>query len=262
MKVNKIYYKHFKNKGYNSFSEIKFQEGLKLIDVSSNPIKNFKGLNEQPQLSTLQCDNTIIESFEGAQFQPALYQLSFHNTPLSRSFVSKPLMIQIMALVSFGPSLNNVNGIIITKKARQLAASLAEKIRPYLNNGFVLISASPPTVAKLGVSNLNASKKSKSESYDAIEIDLDVQDSAEEEKKVQTNNDKLKLLRERIKNLKTQKKEMMQKKEKDIVKSFVTQPQKRPARKARNVQKEKEQKNSQQENHPQEEQYHEEENLQ
>ncbi|OHS99830.1 hypothetical protein TRFO_33614 [Tritrichomonas foetus] len=185
---NKIDFKSYVGKGYQSFASIKIPKVIKSIDFSYNPIKNFEGLGQNHQLVILKCDNTSLESFKGAEIQVSLLQFSCLNSPLAKS-----KLLQVMSLVVFGQSLNSVNGHVILQKNREIALKIGDQAKVHLLRGFILSSADPLMISRPG-------------QKDSIAVDLTVDEFLQREKKLQSNNEKLEEMRKRLKELKEQKK--------------------------------------------------------
>ena len=192
----KIDFRSFVSKNYHSFDEIKILSDVKSIDVSSNPIKNFNGIQQFPKLINLKMDNTQLESLENANLLVSLNQFSCLNTPLAKKV--KQNLLQIMCLVVFGQSIRVINGKCVTEENREKAKKVAEKIKPQLTRGYLLVSYEPLAISRPG-------------SKDFIEVDIDGVEFLNKESEILQNEQKLVEMRKKLQELMNEKKKEQEK---------------------------------------------------
>jgi hypothetical protein len=127
--------------GIASFADLILSPTLKTLDVSRNPIIDFRGLQERGKLTTIKADRTKIHSFRGAEALISLEGLSMLQTPIAgeRHF-------EVMAVIVFGPTLKTINGAIVRPRVHEQANLLRSNVGPHLTAGSLLTCCSPPTV--------------------------------------------------------------------------------------------------------------------
>ena len=125
-------------KKLTAFPRIIRAQTVTSLDISNNPIPNFKGMVTMPNLDLLKIDNTLIKSFEGAVQQNALTVIMMDKAPISLY-----PHVQLMSCIVFGDSLRRVNKINVTKKDIKLANELRESLFESLVEGWIITSISP-----------------------------------------------------------------------------------------------------------------------
>lgn len=212
---------NYSKKGIKSFSELHIPETVISLDVSGNPILSFEGLQQFPQMNTLKANDTRIRTFKGAQIQNSLFNLSLLNTPLS-----KEKHLTIMSLVTFGQSLQNVNGKYVLPETRTLAAKIKTKVLPYLERGYLISSVEPDLKVHLPGAQRD------------IIVDLELDEFLEKEKIISENDKKIQEMKARILLLQKEKREKKIEKvdKKKIIDSFLS-PSPKKAKKPTNTNK-------------------------
>jgi hypothetical protein len=131
----------FRNRGLNSFPAIGRSLHLTRLDLSDNPLQDFRGMAPYASLRHLIASNTKIQSFAGAVPQADLEELTLLNTPLGceRYF-------WVMALIVFGEGLTIVNGQQLGAAQLREAYAIAPSIGLFLRDGWVLKRLKPVTL--------------------------------------------------------------------------------------------------------------------
>lgn len=195
-------------KGVKSFSEIYIPESVISVDVSGNPLlSSFEGLASFPQMTTLKANETRISTFKGAQTQTSLVNLSLLNTPLAKE---KHLII--MSLLTFGLTLQNVNGKLVLPEMRTLAIKIRSKVLPYLERGYLLSSVDPELKVHFPGSQRD------------IIVDLELDEFLEKEKLISENDKKIQEMKKKILLLQKEKRENKLAKvdKKQLIESFLS----------------------------------------
>lgn len=200
-------YVNYYKKGIKSFSEIYIPETVISIDISDNPLfSSFEGLGSFSQMTTLKANGTRISSFKGASTQNSLLNLSLLNTPLS-----KEKNLSLMALMTFGSTLRNVNGKYLSQEVKNLALQIKPKALPYLERGYLISQVEPVLKVHLPGSN------------EDIIVDLNTDEFIKKEKLIQENDKAIQEMKKRLLELRKEKREKKasQVDQKKLIDSFI-----------------------------------------
>ena len=128
----------YRGKQLSYFPDNMHLEDYYSVSFTNNPILSFKNFPVLPKLEILILDNTLINNLMYATPQPNLRKLYLRNTPFSR-YNSQEIMCSIV----FGKNLKFYNGKSITEESILISSFMASDIRPYLLQGWVIISMNP-----------------------------------------------------------------------------------------------------------------------
>ena len=128
----------YRGKQLSYFPDNMHLEDYYQISFANTPILSFKNFPVLPKLEILILDNTLINNLMYAMPQPNLRKLYLRNTPFSR-YNSQEIMCSIV----FGSNLKFYNGKSITEESILISSFMASDIRPYLLQGWVIISMNP-----------------------------------------------------------------------------------------------------------------------
>ena len=129
---------HYKGKTVYEFPNIPNADEYTTISFAQTPILSFKNFPVLPNLVVLILDGTLITNLAHVVPQPKLKKLYLRSTPFSK-YAAQEIMCSIM----FGPSLQIYNGMEITEESRILSGFMTDNVKPYLQQGWVIISMNP-----------------------------------------------------------------------------------------------------------------------
>lgn len=129
----------FINQNLTEFPLIKDVGECFTLNLTKNPVVNFKSLKEYDSLVSLILNDTKLSSFKFAPNLPQLEEICFCNTPLYKNELCK-----IMTLIAFGEKkLKCINFQEVTERERKEASRLSIKVRDLVVEGWVLTSVDP-----------------------------------------------------------------------------------------------------------------------
>jgi hypothetical protein len=112
---------------------------LRVLDISSTPIKSLRTLAPQPILQEIIAIGSTLEDYGGLPRQPHLKTISFQSTPLSdhENF-------RLSCLVLVGPHLSMINGDPVTKSERNAAIEYPLIAKSLIESGWEIECPVPP----------------------------------------------------------------------------------------------------------------------
>lgn len=128
----------YSNKNLNDLSSIPNNVPVEKIDISNNPIVDFKGMRVFPKIHVLDCSNTRLTSFNFFPNQEGIKTFICKKTPIC----SNQFLI-LMSSIVFGQSLESVNGININQNTKSNALTMTPKIRQFLIKGWIIQNLNP-----------------------------------------------------------------------------------------------------------------------
>lgn len=128
-----------------SFPVIPAKPPVTDLDISNNPIKNFKSMKKMNHLLSLNMNSTKLESFLGSIELPMLKTFSAECTPIleNKDF-------DLMAVICFGDKLHTINGHEVDASILERAKIYRETYLPFLKDGYVFVKASTGKMQKVG----------------------------------------------------------------------------------------------------------------
>lgn len=123
------------NAKIKTFADLTISPIIQGVNLSTNLITNFEGLQPHENLKTLILDNNPIVSFQGFPEKgklPNLEYISLINCPISKLPNFRSL---ILALI--GPALKTINGSEVTRNDLFLSLKYHESIVPFLTKGWI-----------------------------------------------------------------------------------------------------------------------------
>lgn len=128
----------YSNQRLTDLAPISNNVPIERIDLSGNPIVDFKGMKTFPELHTIDCSNTRLTSFNYFPNQEGIKSFICKKTPLCTY-----QFLNLMCTIVFGQSLESVNGISINQNTKSNALTLTPKIRPFLVKGWTIQNLTP-----------------------------------------------------------------------------------------------------------------------
>ena len=129
---------NYANRNLSQIPNISPNARVLKLNISRNPITDFRGMNTYRSLGSLMADDTKLLSFKGLVPQNDISQISARRTPLGTS-----QYFPLMSLIAFGDQLVVVNNQTITDGQRERANKLRPFVYGYLADGWVLLNLCP-----------------------------------------------------------------------------------------------------------------------
>lgn len=128
----------YSNQNLNNLSSIPNNVPVEKIDVSYNPIIDFRGMKVFPELHVIDFSNTRFTSFNYFPSQEGVKCFICKKTPIcSNQF------LYLMCAITFGQSLESVNGVSINQNTKSTALLMTDRIRPFLIKGWIIQNLNP-----------------------------------------------------------------------------------------------------------------------
>ena len=115
------------------------------LDVSNKMIDSFSKITIPQATMTFKANNTQIKNFVGAKYTRKMYSVEMENTP-----VANEKLFSFMCVCAFGENISIVNGVKVSKTVKELAKKYRNRVRPLLNEGFLIKNIEPLQVTPPG----------------------------------------------------------------------------------------------------------------
>lgn len=134
----------YANQNLKNLNKVSNSVPIDKLDLSGNPITTFSGLRVFPSLFNLDCSNTQLMSFQDFPKQTGIKIFNCKKTPISHRS-----NLDLMAAITFGESIEKVNGTVINDTIKYTASKLSDTIRPFLVKGWIILGLNPVKILNI-----------------------------------------------------------------------------------------------------------------